>query len=427
MKNQSKIVICGSPHSGKSVLITSLYGILPQKYTVLIRACPDGEGIYSNNKEQKIIELTRRKGKMSQEFVENAKNAINNAPAQIVLIDVGGLRSKENEEIFKQCDTAIILDKSDEELGKWREFCKNQNLEIIAEIKSILDEKQQSNIINTTPVLTANILNLTRGAQKLDDIVVKQLGKKIYERASEKEMKKTGYQLLSQENVLNMRKLAHELKLMYNDNIQWAPEKAEDIYKYIRNYVQNRNEIKLFEARANWIVGMACETAKKENVQNILLYDGRKNNFIPTQQLKKSRDIVKDHLGNVQKYEVLKDMMSVYLKQDKENTMMQFELNPYKLQEIENLDKMVLPNIDPTKKMYIAGRLPLWLFASITRTYANTEKSVLQPGKGFIKYASENSKELGKIEQMPPSMNLDFFLNIVKKGVTKEQKGDEEK
>ena len=45
MKNQKTIVICGLPHSGKSVLYRMLYDVLPQKHMVNIPACPDGEGI----------------------------------------------------------------------------------------------------------------------------------------------------------------------------------------------------------------------------------------------------------------------------------------------------------------------------------------------------------------------------------------------
>ena len=47
-----KIVFCGPPHSGKSVFIANLIDKMPTDAYTIIRACPDGEGTWSNNKNQ---------------------------------------------------------------------------------------------------------------------------------------------------------------------------------------------------------------------------------------------------------------------------------------------------------------------------------------------------------------------------------------
>ena len=48
-----KIVFCGPPHSGKSVFIANLIDKLPSDGYTIIRACPDGEGTWSNSKKTK--------------------------------------------------------------------------------------------------------------------------------------------------------------------------------------------------------------------------------------------------------------------------------------------------------------------------------------------------------------------------------------
>ena len=37
-----RIIFCGPPHSGKSVLLSTIYKNLPQSHTAIVRAAPDG-------------------------------------------------------------------------------------------------------------------------------------------------------------------------------------------------------------------------------------------------------------------------------------------------------------------------------------------------------------------------------------------------
>lgn len=103
---------------------------------------------------------------------------------------------------------------------------------------------------------------------------------------------------------------------------------------------------------------------------------------------------------------------------------MQFELNPKTYLNKEDIEKMTLPDIDENNELYISGRLPLWLFDSISRTYNNKEKKVFQPGKGFIQYASSDINKLGKIQKEPENINLNEFLISVKQDIDLAQGGD---
>lgn len=58
------ILIGGPPHSGKSVLVYSLTQALRARGVVhyALRACPDGEGDFSNETDQAVIRLVRDPG-----------------------------------------------------------------------------------------------------------------------------------------------------------------------------------------------------------------------------------------------------------------------------------------------------------------------------------------------------------------------------
>ena len=125
-----RIAVGGPPHSGKSVLLAKLYEVLPSRYTFCIRACPDGEGMWSQNnkkikREEKreidLVKTVRKKGVFNHRFVHTVINQIEDANIEMLLIDLGGIRSKENEEIIKHCNSFIVVSNDKEEAKKWQE------------------------------------------------------------------------------------------------------------------------------------------------------------------------------------------------------------------------------------------------------------------------------------------------------------------
>ena len=424
MKNQIKVVICGSPHSGKTVFVTNLYKMLPQKYTAIVRACPDGEGVFSNNQEQEQILLTKRKGKMSEEYIKCVKERIENETAPIVLIDVGGLRSRENEEIMEKCNAAVILDKSEEDIEHWKRFCMKNNLDILAEIKSKRGQEEKSYISQFNPHIKANISNLERGQDKFEDITLLTLRKRIFDIALQKGLERKGQELLTENDVLDMRKVAKDLKMLRDDNIYWEESRANEIYSYLNGFMKGRENIKIFEARANWMVGLITDIAQKNGIENIELHDATSNKYFLNRRIKKEMKKPISNTNGIEKYDIIRGKVRLYIKQKRDSIIMQFELNPKTYLNKEDIEKMTLPDIDENNELYISGRLPLWLFDSISRTYNNKEKKVFQPGKGFIQYASSDINKLGKIQKEPENINLNEFLISVKQDIDLAQGGD---
>ena len=138
-----KIVFCGPPHSGKSVFVANLVEKLPTDDYRIIRACPDGEGNWSNNKNQNETNIVRRKGKFTQDFVEDSCQVIDNQTNRIVIVDVGGIISKENEKIFKHCDSFVVLSSDEEKKQQWLEFGQNLGLECLGCIDSKLNGQEE--------------------------------------------------------------------------------------------------------------------------------------------------------------------------------------------------------------------------------------------------------------------------------------------
>lgn len=130
-----KVVICGSPHSGKSVFIGGLQANLPRNIYYTFRACPDGEGTWTYR--DKGTEQLRRKGKFTPEFVQWCCTTLSKPElTQITLVDVGGRMSEENAQIMSKCTHAIILDNNVEMIGEWVDFAEECGLQVIAKLHS---------------------------------------------------------------------------------------------------------------------------------------------------------------------------------------------------------------------------------------------------------------------------------------------------
>lgn len=133
-----RIIVCGPPHSGKSVFLANLMRQLPPDSFYLAFAAPDGEWHWSNFGDQDLVGVVRQKGKFSEDFVSSMVDAICFNEQPLVLVDTGGVRSEANERIFDVCDACIILSSTSEELVAWRTFAALHNVIVIAELDSVL-------------------------------------------------------------------------------------------------------------------------------------------------------------------------------------------------------------------------------------------------------------------------------------------------
>jgi CRISPR-associated protein Csx3 len=138
----ARIVVCGPPHSGKSVFVQQLRRqLLPLGIVGVVEGCPDGEGGWAGATDQEMVGTIRRKGTFTPGFVSWVIGSIERSPMPLVLVDVGGIRSSENERIFRACNGFILLANPAEvgELEAWEVFGRANGCKPVALIESVLN------------------------------------------------------------------------------------------------------------------------------------------------------------------------------------------------------------------------------------------------------------------------------------------------
>lgn len=140
-----KVVLCGPPRSGKSCLRQGLKDavkVLPgAPYPYVITACPDGEGAWFQETVNLDPDLAAAckaayKAKFTPEFVARIASSVKNVALPLVLVDIGGIPSRENEEICSSVTHAVLLAGDTARFPEWREFCEKLGISVLAEIAS---------------------------------------------------------------------------------------------------------------------------------------------------------------------------------------------------------------------------------------------------------------------------------------------------
>lgn len=163
MKNIRRVVVCGPPHSGKSVFLSNLQRLLPVEHHMLIFGAPDGEWHWSNEVGQDLVQELRQKKQFSSDFDDNIVKAIESAEQRLVLVDTGGKRLHPNHEIFRCCDGFITISSSPEEVIEWRKFGEAHGCQCLAELDSVLHGTSELYPDRGDSILRGRISGLERG------------------------------------------------------------------------------------------------------------------------------------------------------------------------------------------------------------------------------------------------------------------------
>lgn len=419
------IVFCGPPHSGKSVLIANLKKRLPDDSQRVLRACPDGEGDWSNEEGNFNIDV-RNKGTFTPEFVKRFCRAIdNNKSSKIVIVDVGGIRTDENKEIFSHCDNYVVLcntlQENKEELIKWKQFAdsiikkgtNNEHLNCLALLDSELEgaEELYINEDNLAP-LKGKVTGLKRKTLLKSSPLIDKLAARI--------IKESGYTIENSRqlelNNLSGLALAYSVGCQKTEMIEdievpkafWSYDSIVKVYKVLSELVakdQNKTkEVNIDAVRPAFILCACVKALRDAGIETIKTMDSENNAFVPIRKLEQ-RDGISAADGLI--YNVIEGKKSVFLDLD-------IEKQNYTLEEYANC---VLPKINIDKPLYISGRIPNWLMASIATSYESPKISVLQPPKGFVCTCSKDKKELGVLQENIPEINLDKYFEDKKKAI----------
>ena len=398
-----KIVFCGPPHSGKSVFIANLIDKLPTDAYTIIRACPDGEGTWSNNKNQDETSVVRKKGKFTKTFIDDACKAIDNQTNKIVLVDVGGVMSKENEQVFGHCDSFVVLSSDEEKKKQWLEFGQKLGLECVGYLDSSLEGQEE--IYEREPYFQGKIVGLERGEILENSPVIKGLVSDIIQKSKYAEKTETSKKDYDG-TMIDDTELGFELgygKEIYAEDgtpirkVKWPESAISQVYQAMQGKTNLNSPVKVNGIRANFILCAICKASQKQGVKDLSAYDIRSNQYIPIRDLPKKKGLSEA------------EGLSYNIIENKENVFMDIDITKEKYS-LEDYEKCVLPQLNENKSLYLSGRMPLWLLASISNSYDSNRIFTFQPGKGFTCISSIDEKELGMIMDGVNGININQYF-----------------
>jgi CRISPR-associated protein Csx3 len=184
-----KIVLAGPPRSGKSCmregLKQAMRAIPGAPYPYVITACPDGEGAWFqetvNHDSELAAELKAAyKAKFTPEFVERIKTSVESCSLELTLVDIGGIPSKENEQICSGATHMVILAGDMSKVIEWHEFARKVGLTVVAEIHSDYHgEKDEIEGKSPDGVLRGSVHYLERGEPVADRPMIQALAEDL--------------------------------------------------------------------------------------------------------------------------------------------------------------------------------------------------------------------------------------------------------
>lgn len=187
-----KVVLCGCPNTGKTIFRDGLKEAIlkrvdaPEDFYV-ISGCPDGDGCWFSETAQNYPELAKQlkaeyKRQFTPEFAVAKARDIEVNKNSLLLFDVGGKISPENELIMSQATHAVILAKSELEVIEWQAFCQKIKLPVIAVIYSDI-EATVDEIQTESPQLIGTVHQLKRGEVVGNRPLIQALAKRLVELA----------------------------------------------------------------------------------------------------------------------------------------------------------------------------------------------------------------------------------------------------
>lgn len=389
-----KVVVCGPPHSGKSVFLTGLVGQLDRRDYYLFRACPDGEGSWTYAHEGNAA--LRRKGGFTTEFVEWCVRTLhNNNMAPCVLVDVGGRMTAENRRIMAECDFAIILAGDPAAIGEWRNFCSECGLAVIAELHS--DYRGRKDVVECeSPVVRGSVHHLERGEDVTSRPAIEAVGRLINRLLDEqrREREKKMDNIVNAITVL-IAELAVALgkqkvkKTLPNgkviETIEWLGEDLRSLSRLLHSKSAEYagKDVRIDGGAPGFLVAALVHELHPADV-SVNSPDG----FIPIRCQSPEGDGRGDNLRF--RVEDRGDFTLVTAEQQDPSR----PLDPAKLGEIAP------PDVPMGTIVVLNGRMPHWLLASLGMSYHGRTKAVAanQPGLGATVFMTHSaSVELGSM------------------------------
>lgn len=298
--------------------------------------------------------------------------------------------SKENEQVFQHCDSFVVLSSDEQKKQEWLEFGQGLGLECVGCLDSSLEGQEE--IYSRTPFFQGKIVGLERGEILEDSPVIKAIVSDIVQKSKYGEKTEEQSQTI-EGTMIDDTELGFELgygKEIFTEDgtlikkVRWPENALPKIYQAVSEKVNSDQPVKINGIRANFVLCGICKAAKQNGTKDISAYDIRTKSYIPIRDLPKKKGLKQT------------EGLSYNILENKENVFMDIDITKEQYS-LEDYEQCVLPQIKEGKNLYLSGRMPLWLLASISNSCASSKIFTFQPGKGFTCISSIDEKDLGTI------------------------------
>lgn len=383
------VAIGGPPHSGKSVLVYSLTQALREKQVphYVLRACPDGEGDWSNEADQDLVKTIRLKGDYSPLFIERVVE--NLRPRRVpMLVDVGGKPRRWQEVVFDHCTHAILLigQRADDptayqsDLAHWTEMMERHDLPLIARLKSVLGGENTPG--TTTPLVTGVLSDLERGKSAsgpVFDALVNRLRALFLQTIDAHDLDNFHLQRAPVEIALHLPRLARTLGSRTHI---WQPRQLSILCE---EYLPAGKPLALYGRAAIWVYAALAQLAAPAD---IWLFDTRLGWVAPP-----SLPITDQPIPAQAGWQVTTrpataaDAIIVEMARDAQYL------------SLEHPEQLPMPTIPHGSGVILSGTVPNWLIAAAVRQYAPQSRWLAvfypQENKAIVVYSKDDAYRVG--------------------------------
>lgn len=354
MNSLPAVLIGGPPHSGKSVLFYSLTIALREQNIAhhAIRACPDGEGNWSQEIDQAMVRQLRIKGQWTDTFTEGICRDIKRRLVPM-LIDMGGLPQANQLNIFRHCTHSLLLLNSDDKQGahNWCKLVAENGLLPLAQLRSELHGT--SAITTKSPIVKGTLAGLERSTLvrgPIFDVLVERVAS-LFSAYAPQDLEKVLLDRAPTETVIHLPIL---LQTLSPGSHRWEPTMLSSLLASL----PTNTVLAVYGPGPHWLYGALAAFAGQ---QAFYQFDPRgigSAGWISPPTLR---------FGTVSSDEL---SVQQYLYEQQQATVLKIAIVGKHLDYLQ-ADLLPFPAVSTARGLIIDGCMPSWLLTALVRFYGH--------------------------------------------------------
>lgn len=383
------VLIGGPPHAGKSVLFYSVTQALRERGVRhhAIRACPDGEGNWSQESDPETVSQVRLpiRGEWPQAFVQRICLDLERRCLPF-LVDMGAYPRESQACILQQCTHSVLLLRADKEeyTRLWRSLVVEHDLLPLAQIYS--EREGMSVVTSQSPLLEGTITGLKRydtttAKGPLFDALVERIAG-LFNSYSPHDLEKVFFEQAPTELVLD---LYSSLQAFAPSSTRWEPE----MLALFLDSLPSHTPLSVYGAGPNWLyAALSAYTDPSPFYQ----FDPRLPfGWIQPFPLQIS---TKQSPGMLVKTVVYQDV-----------TVLSITIESKHLEYFQQ-EPLPFPPVPADAGLIIDGSIPYWLLTALVRLYKEAGVAWVAPyyvpkNKAVVAYSRVETKKSGNYVAMP--------------------------